>query len=223
MPKLYRILLTLSCLVCTALPAQSWAASAAEKYASCTEKVRTDPKSAIAYANSWDKVGSNPSALHCKALALYAIKDYAEAAGILEQISEPLKRSNLTLWQDIIQQIARSWRYAGQMHRAIATLNRAINETSSRAFSDNTYANATLKLLKTRAEYYQNNKQPLAALQDYDNALAIDANAHTIRLQRATLLKKLGEARLAADDARYIISATPANNATHQAAKKLVK
>lgn len=219
----YRIVFTLSLLMSSLFAQNVYAADSAQQYASCTEKVRTDPKAALAFSESWFKEDGNRSAAHCKALALYALKRFDEAAEILDTISEPLKRTNLALWQDITQQAARSWRYAGQMHRSIATLNRAIVFASERAFNDIEHGDTTVKLLATRAEYHALQNNPLRAVQDYDHALSIRPNAHQVRLTRATLLEKIGETRLAEDDARYIINATPANDANHQSAKTLLK
>lgn len=201
----------------------SFAASTAEQYASCTEKVRTDPNAALAHAQAWLKQGENASASHCQALALYALKDYANAAQILERISDPLKHSNLNLWQDITEQTARSWRYAEQMHRAIATLNRAILFASEDAYVDSKKAGASVKLLNARAQYYVLSKRPLDALQDYDHALNIDAASHQTRLARATLLAKMKETRLANDDAKRVMNAVPDSDPLHQAAKKLIR
>lgn len=199
------------------------AATPAERYATCSEKVRSDAQGALSYAKQWYKETKHSSAQHCMALAHYALKEYSDAAQLLEKLGEPLKQKNLTLWRDIIVQTARSWQQARQTHRAIATLNRATLFITQKATENKEHATIAISILQERGALYEASRKPLDALQDYDHALTLNRNAHTVRLRRARLLLSLNEDRLAQDDAHYVQTSGSATNAQKQEAATLLK
>ncbi len=219
LPIIVATLLSLTCL----MDDDAKALTATERYQSCTERVRVDPKSALTFAQNWEKERGDASATHCRALALYALQRYSAAAQVLERLSGSLYSSDLNLWSSIINQTASSWQQAGLAHRAIATLNRAVLQIDGSARNNEAHAILAQSFLVQRAAIHASRNQTLEATQDYDHALSYGVNQPHLLLARAKLFLSINERALARDDLEAVLKSTSSKEDIHKESKALLK
>jgi tetratricopeptide (TPR) repeat protein len=169
-------------------------------YQQCSQAVQTDPQGALGLAEKWIQKEPHPTAYHCRAMALFALKRYEQAAGALQTLSERMSDSNPVLWGNVVRQHARSWQLAGDKARAITTLSKAISRISSDAFDNAMLGRLSAELLLDRSQLYASGGRELFALQDLDQALSLSADNPKLLLERAKLFAAQKEYNLARRD-----------------------
>ncbi len=169
-------------------------------YQQCSQTVQNDPQAALVLAETWIQKKPQPTAYHCRAMALFALKRYEQAAGALQTLSERMSDSNPVLWGNVVRQHARSWQLAGDKARAITTLSKAISRIAADAFDDAMLGRLSAELLLDRSQLYASGGRALFALQDLDQALSLSPNNPKLLLERAKLFSVQKEYGLAKRD-----------------------
>lgn len=134
-----------ACLALVPLPAA--ASGTVTDYAQCVALVQTNPAQAEQGARAWQNEDGGAAAIHCRALALTALKRYAEAARTLDglaggrEITDNLKRAAL------YDQAGNAWMLAGMASNAAQSFSAAIAQSPNDVdmLADRARARAMLK------------------------------------------------------------------------------
>lgn len=175
-------------------------AADASDYQHCAQLTQRAPEKALSMAEEWAQKDNHPSAYHCRALALFALKRYPEAAKALERLSFVVTQNNPLLWGSILRQAARSWSLAGDNAKAIVVLTKGINHFATLALNDTAIAQLCADLLLERSTLYGAGGRDLFALQDLDQALSLTPDDPRLLMGRARLFLAQGETALATRD-----------------------
>lgn len=181
----------------------------AENYQRCTTLSASSPTKALAMAEKWIQTDNTPSAYHCRAISLFALKRYSLAAAALEDLGTKLTDNNLTLLSNVLRQAAKSWELAGEASKAITVLTQAIRATSDVALDQPPMARVCAELLMDRGVLYLAGGRDLYAVQDFDQGLSLMPDHPALLLARAKLFIKLQENILARKDLNTLLKAQP--------------
>jgi len=141
--------------------------SGSERYKTCSALTVNNPAGALEVARAWrSKNASSPFARHCEAVALYRLKDYPGAAKEFLELSRETETQNPALSLKLLLQAADALSASGQHETAVAALSERLNAPLPNS--------SKIILLIARARIYGIDKQPLLAVQDADQALALD-------------------------------------------------
>jgi tetratricopeptide (TPR) repeat protein len=178
------------------MPAAAQAVHPAEAYTECAEKSQHMPEAALKIADGILRNSPKESAaLHCKAMALYALRQYESAATILDDLARLMTASNPMLALDLWSQAAKAWQQAANLEK----LQRASTEAIRLAEITGTTGRLPL-LLSLRVDAKTRLGQHHAAIQDLDHLVSLEPQNPAWRFQRATVLDILGQAPLAQKD-----------------------
>lgn len=200
-----RILLMLAMLM-PMLPASVQAAPA---YANCAALTRTDPAGALTLADEWARTENTASAHHCRALALFALKRYHDAAQALDHLSTLVGQGNSMLWANILRQSGKAWELAENRANAVTALSKAIQVTAEPALRDAAFGRLTAELLLERSQLYSSGGRDLLALQDLDQGLGLAPEHTALLLARANLFIRMHETPMAIQDLQTILRTHP--------------
>jgi len=190
----------------------AYALDAGKKYERCTSLTRTKPSLAYKMANEWLRKENTASAYHCRALSLFALKRYAEAGKELDQLSTQLGKDNLPLWASVLQQSSKAWMLAGDKERAITSLSDALDKLAAENDGSRESSDIATDMLIERSELYAATNEKLLALQDLDHAVSLSPQKLSAWLARGSLLHKMGQSALAAEDVARVLKAEPRNS-----------
>lgn len=190
-------------------------------YQQCTASVQDDPAAALRTAERWMQEHDHPSAYHCRALALFALKRYAEAARELERLSTRLGEKNLVLWGNVLRQAAKAWELADDKAKAIVTLTGGIQKTANLGLSEPVIGQLAAELLLDRSVLYAGGGRELFALQDLDQALSLAPDNPRLLFARARLFIEQDETALAKRDLDALKAINPAYPGAASLRKKL--
>ena len=188
-------------------------------YEDCTRKVSSEPSVALRLAERWIQTENHPSAYHCRALALFALKRYPESAKALEELSTKIGEKNLVLWGNVIRQAARSWELAEDKAKAIVALTKGISRTANLGLSEPVVGQLSAELLLERSQLYASGGRELFALQDLDQAISLSPENAKLYLARAELFVAQNEKVLARRDLEVVKGI----NADYPGLKELLK
>lgn len=190
---------------------QALAATDVAAYQGCSQLVLKQPQEALAMAEQWIQQTPHPSAYHCRAMALFSLGRYEQAAGALEQLEQQLRNGNVLLWGNVVRQQARSWALASNPSRAISTLSEGIDRITDSALTDPSHARLCAELLFDRSQLYgaANSDNHLSALQDLDQAISLAPSHAPLLFARAQLLAQLGNNEMALRDLATLESLHP--------------
>lgn len=207
-----RIIARFVVLSCLAAPAFATSASApdanqslSEQYKSCTQMAAIKPAETLVRAQKWFEESGQMAAKHCIALAQFEAKDYAAAAQTLDSILLGIKENQGNLWFSMKKQAAKANLYSGNGAGAERHLTDAL-----RYANDHNMPNDMVPMLIDRAQIYAKRDEHLRAIQDMDNALALN-NSSAVRLERAKIYLKMGDIKAAENDIRTVLKAEPLN------------
>lgn len=170
------------------------------QYAACTRSVATQPEEAYKQARAWYGKSQSLASQHCMALALFALKNYSEAAVALDSILARVPASQEAVWLNMKIQAARAHFAAGNVKAAEAHADEALLWAV-----DKDVEKETVPLLALRAQLYAKRGENLRAVQDLDHALEI-ASAPELLLQRAELFLKMDMAQPARQDIEQVLA-----------------
>jgi len=89
------------------------------RYAQCSALVAHDPAAALAFARTWRKSHpASPLSWHCEAVALFAARDYANAATMFLALGTEVAATNPSLATRLFVQGAQAYKAAKQPNSA---------------------------------------------------------------------------------------------------------
>lgn len=191
------------------------------QYQECTALARSNPEQAKKTAEEWARIDNTPSAHHCLAISLFALKQYAQAADALEKLSERITRKNLSLWANVLLQAARAWELHGDKARAIIVLTEAIKETATHGFTRPPIGQMAAGLLIERSRIHAEGGRDLYAIQDLDQALSLSADNEQALLRRAELFIHREAHEMAQADLHRLLQLHPAHPQATALLKKI--
>lgn len=187
----------------------------ARLYQQCTTLSTSDPNFALRMADDWAKrAPASPAMQHCRALGLFGLKRYTEAAETLERVADIVAEKQPVLWLSLLKQAATARIAAGDSAKALRSLTVAVQTAAERSLND-----MLVDLLTERARLHITMKNPLKAVQDYDHALSISENNAELLMKRAQLFIEIKQYALAKNDLATIVAINPG----HTRAKELLQ
>jgi len=134
-----------TCLVLVPLPAA--ASETVTDYAQCVALVQTNPAQAEVGARAWQNDGGGAAAVHCRALALTALKRYAEAARALDDLARGPEITDNLQRAALFDQAGNAWMLAGMASNAAQSFSAAITQSPNDVdmLADRARARAMLK------------------------------------------------------------------------------
>lgn len=191
--------------------------TASDRYIACTGYTRRLPEEALRMSDSWlQKDEKSLAARHCRALALFGLQKFDQAAEALEYIGDRLTQDSPKLWVSVLRQAGHARLKAKQFFLALNNLSKAI------AFADNHRLDTlTVELLMDRAEVWHQQNQPYKAVQDLDYILTLEAEHEKALLARARIFRQIGFPQLAQEDLRRVLAIAPKHQAAHLAMREL--
>lgn len=215
MPKL----LLICCIAFSGLLSPAFAGpyiKQSQRYIDCTVQSRTAPDKALSDSITWLRDRPNDAAaLHCKALAEYAIKEFAQAATTLTLLNEQLTDGQPSLKANILLQAAHAHRMDKTPQKAIDSLTEAIGIATQHSMDP-----VSIALLHERAGLYQFTQAPHKAVQDLDHILSLTPADTKALLTRAKLFAIMGKGDLSQEDYAEILKIEPAHDEAIAAIKR---
>ena len=95
-------------------------------HADCLQQAATAPEIARESALAWEAEGGGAAALHCQAVALIGLGDYARAAAILEDLANTIPGATPDDRAAVLGEAGNAWILADDMPRAVAAFDAAI-------------------------------------------------------------------------------------------------
>lgn len=191
--------------------AQAHAAMDSHEYKECAALTRSDPTRALQVADEWSRRENIAPAYHCRAIALFALKRYPQAAKELSELSTRIGQLNITLWANVLRQSAKASELAGDNAQALVTLTSAIEPVAAEGLKDQAVARLASELLAERSKLYNVGGRQLYAVQDLDQALELSPDNVNIMLARARLFIDMKQDKLADRDVSQALQIQPGN------------
>ena len=119
----------LACLAVALLPLPAAAAEAVAGYSQCTALVQKNPALAEESARAWQDAGGGAAAVHCSALALTALKRYAEAARKFDALARDKTIANNVDRAALLDQAGNAWLLAGLGNNAVQSFSAALGQS----------------------------------------------------------------------------------------------
>lgn len=192
-------------------------------YGACMALARADPAAGHASALAWRARGGGEAALHCGAVALLGLGDYAQAARAMEGLAARTAARRPELRAGLLAQAANAWLIAGNAKAALAVQNRALalRPNNVATVIDRSIANTSLgrdwdalddlnralelapkqiEALVFRAAAWRRVESLDLAAQDIDRALALRAANPDALLERGLIRREQGDRAAARAD-----------------------
>lgn len=112
-------------MLAAALALSAPAAAEEMSYGDCVAMVSRSPQTAEQRAQTWQTHGGGAPAMHCNALALVALKRYAEAARVLDALSRNREFAAADR-ADLADEAGNAWMLAGKPGEAIVSFTAAL-------------------------------------------------------------------------------------------------
>ena len=178
-------------------------------YKSCISLSNTNPAAALAKADEWLAIDAGVAAQHCRAMALYGLRRYTEAANVLGIVHNQIPQENLTLRTFITHQTASAWANAGRSDLALAAVDGMLLELAPAKGNNAVNSKLTAELLLERARVNIPFGKSADALRDLDHAVSLTPANVDILLERAQTFELLGDRNLARADVESALSISP--------------
>lgn len=170
------------------------------KYAACMETARKTPKEGLALATDWERAGGGNPALHCLAVSLLGLGEFAQAAETLETLAKEAEDAPPALRADILGQAGNAWTMARQPGPAWRAQSAALA-----LVPDN------VDLLIDRGVTLASAGKYWDALDDLNRALTIDPRRVDALVYRAAAWRYAESLELAEEDAVRALALAPDN------------
>ncbi len=157
-------------------------------YSDCVAMVDRSPQTAEQKAAEWQTHGGGGAAMHCHALALYALKHYDEAARVLDALGRNRDIPNVDK-ASLFDEAGTAWLLAGKPKEAVQSFSAALGNKPN-----------DLSLLADRARARGILKDWKGADADLSAALLQDINRADLLVLRASARWALGNKVGAASD-----------------------
>ena len=178
-------------------------------YKECTQLASSNPKLALEKAEAWLKIDQGTSALHCRAMALYGLRQFELSAAALADVRNTIALADTTLRSFVARQTSRAWLNANKPDAAMAALTAQLNELGQATGDNATHSKLTAELLLDRAKLRLGVGQATDAVQDLDHAVSLDPVNEEVLLTRADAFAKLKDAALAKQDLQALLRLNP--------------
>lgn len=193
--------------------------TASPAYRECTTLASTNPAQALAKADEWLKIDSGIAAQHCRAMALYGLRRFAEAGTSLSAIHRTMPLEHFSLRSYIARQAAKAWIGANQADKALVMLSDEIDVLAAIRGQNATIARLTSELLLDRARLNSSYGRLAEANRDLDHAVSLTPINEDVLMERAATFEKMGDVALARSDAEIVLKL----NSKHPAAQALMQ
>lgn len=203
----YFLPLTLILASSTALAAPAMVSSPA--YKECTALAISNPAAALVKAEAWLKIDQGIAAQHCRAMALFGLRRFDEAAQNLTAVREALGPENLSLRVYVSHQAAKAWMQGGRPDAALGELSGQIVYLSNIRGNNVLTSQLTAELLLERAQLNVNYGKLADAASDLDHAVSLTPLNPDLLLERAGVFEQLGDVALARQDAKSVLKLRP--------------
>ena len=187
------------------------------KYKACTELAASSPQAGLNYALEWLKTETRPAAYHCKAIALFNVKRYPEAAQDLQALAAKITPAQPALWVSLVKQASKAMKLSGNAVNALSLLTASIAQAEAAGLTSQAG-----QLLAERSLLYEA-AHPLDAVQDLDHALVTTPGNTALLLQRARLFMTMKKNALAKKDVAAVLARDPKNAEAMEIKKLLIK
>jgi tetratricopeptide (TPR) repeat protein len=188
----------------------------AARYAHCIQLAKTRPAAGESFAAAWQRQGGGHPAWQCRAVALFGLGRYSEAARSLDALAQAMARAPATLRAGVLDQAGQAWLLAGAPVRAYADCGAAaalrpgdpelLIDAAETAAAASYYRKAIealdrvlqqnpkrLDALIYRAAAYRALHRPAPALADIATALAEAPNSVAALLERGNIRLSAGD------------------------------
>jgi tetratricopeptide (TPR) repeat protein len=169
-----------------------------ERYNRCIKLAHEDPQNAYEQALAWHDAGGGPASIHCSAVALVQLKQYAQAAFKLDHLAQARDAGSAELRSSLLDEAGNAWLLAGQPGNAETSLNAAMRLSER---------NADLYADRARARGLANNW--VGAESDLNVALSLDPYRADLLVLRASARHALGKRRDARSDIEQALDFDP--------------
>lgn len=175
-------------------------------YQLCTTKARTAPEQALVEAERSAAEMGEASALHCKALALFELRQYDESAKLLETLYSRLgeKDAQLPLRVNLMIQVARAKALDQDTQGAKDAYAAAVALAAGHDRKD-----LTVETLRQRMKFLTDTKQYEDLIQDADHILSLAPTDTEALMARAGAFLALQNKDLAQADYKEILRLKP--------------
>jgi tetratricopeptide (TPR) repeat protein len=214
-----------------------------DRYERCMTLARQSPQSAFNAATQWQGEGGGAAAIHCSAVALVAMRRYAEAAARLDQLAHDRSVTGAFPRGDLLDQAGNAWLLANNPTNAVASFTTALvlapddpdilaDRARARAArhdwhgaeADLTAALARasrpeLYVLRASARHAMGNKTGARA--DIESALRLSPRDPEALVERGAMKAEAGDASGALSDWNATIAAAPSSDAAQTARQYL--
>lgn len=178
-------------------------------YKDCTGLAATNPSLALTKAEAWLKIDNGIAANHCRAMALYGLHRYPEAAVALGAVHDGIAHEDITLRTYVARQEARAWLNASRPDAAITVLGKQVDDMTTIKGNNATVAQLTADLLLDRAKLRETYGQLPDAIQDLDHAVSLAPMNEEVLIERARVFRQLGDTALAKQDLQAVLRSNP--------------
>jgi tetratricopeptide (TPR) repeat protein len=170
----------------------------AQRYDLCLKRAQEDAATTYEQALAWHDAGGGPAAIHCSAVALVQLKEYAQAGFKLDALARERDAGDAGLRAQLLDEAGNAWILAGQPENAEASFTGAIElgDRGADVFGDRARA---------RAE----KKDWAGAESDLSSALSDDPSRPDLLVLRASALHALGRRREARSDIDQALTIAP--------------
>jgi tetratricopeptide (TPR) repeat protein len=171
---------------------------ASTHYTHCLDAARATPPEGLKDAEDWRNADGGFPADHCRAVALFALKRYADAAIVFEALAGAMMNRAPALRAGAMEQAAQAWLLASEPVKARAALDAALRFTprDPDIFIDRARADA-------EADDFA------AAVADLDSALALAPQRADALVYRASAYRQLDRLDRARADIDAALKAAP--------------
>jgi tetratricopeptide (TPR) repeat protein len=166
----------------------------------CVAQAETDPQAALARAKQWSNSGGGFDADHCAAMALFDLRQYAEAARLFDKLARTMDTGGLADQARMYDQAGQAWLVADEPKSAKADFDAALHLTPSDP-----------DLLIDRAEALAAAKEYWRAIDDLNHASDLAPKKAEIYVYRAAAYRAIDSLTLARQDIEYNLKLAPNN------------
>ncbi len=190
-------------------------------YLQCAKLANSDPEKALLKADEWLRIDDSISAHHCRAMALYGLQRFVDAADALELVRDKIPPQDIESQTYVTRQASKAWINANRTDAALITLGRQIDAMGRNKHDNVTSAKLSAELLIERATIRRNYGQLSQAVKDLDQAVSLTPLNANALLLRATVFQQLGDFPLSLEDTRAVLKLEPKNPHAKELLKKL--
>ncbi|MES2985047.1 MAG: hypothetical protein V4735_07670 [Pseudomonadota bacterium] len=182
-------------------------------YKECSTLAASNPTKALVKADEWINIDNGLAAQHCRAMALFGLHRFDEAATALSDLHDSVAPENITLRSYLTRQAALASINATRTAEALALITTQIGEFSTIKTDNATIAKLTAELLLDRARIHITYGKLGDAMADLDHAVSLSPIHEEVLLERAAVFEKLGDPALARSDAEIVLKLNPRSTA----------